>query len=564
MRRSSHSQRHHTCRQEHKPPRGIDMAQKINAEELQKQHQIKERYFATIREELQKPPSSPGWEIIKNHVRYCIKKESWSYDEPIQKFKSQYLPYIVQALESWPDDIKLVHFHELGEVYDLGRIAIVTASDKQSKKDIKSYAKTLQLAPSLNGIFVNNISKYLIEHVEGYCNALSQPLKHLYVNPSIAYSYSELKRGQFREDGVREMVHWIIDHHGHNLETLGLQLSNAHENRAATDALWQPVLERSEELPNLRHLIVGQAQGTHKNWGKEILETPAFDTLDTLAEIDLFYRLPYTAILERTASKNLKRLKLYELTNTQCETFIKHDNLQNLEAMELHTSGYPALNTGWHTQTSEHWEYERQKLLGDDSQPARHPYLNTTQIRIENATIKELHEVFLDSDNNLVPSDRVETISITNTSDTLTKALLTQAHIAYPNLQQLELSYPIFFSPEEYRDLLQPGHVLLDKLEQFSLYPRFTGDYLGYPEEKAQFDEISESWLELAMDDTLHPKLRYWAWMTYRREGPISVPFLKKRLNQLGIKYTSKMKADELKQLLKDAIPPEIKSENYY
>ncbi len=547
------------------------MSKNISPEELKRQHDKMDDHFATIRATLQKPPSAQHWKIIIDQVMYCSNRYSKYHSDVIKRFKSQHLPYIKGALESWPDELRIVESYHLKHTYKLGRVVLIhKPSSTHTKKSIAEDIKLLKSHRYFTGFYVKRINKYLLEHIQAYCELFSKHLHHVHIHASMADKNTNLKSGDIGEDAVRETVTWLLENHGKTIVDLGLDLHNTSKHQTAADALWGPVVERAKELTNLTQLSIGHAidgyhdTPEHTHWGRIILQNPDFDHIDTLSGPG-YLSIPDDALTERPASKNLKRLMLYGGSNEDYKALIQHENLGNLQVMELHPHVSNQLDDSWGTELADHWSYKRAKLLGDPTQIQCHPFLRRTSLVLQNTSIDDLHEIFLDQDNNLVHSDMVEEIKLLSMKltidDPLCDALLTQAHIAYPNLKKLSITYP-HFTLKDY-DNLRTYSELWDQLDSLCIYARISENHEnGSTETKENFDELFEPWLALALDKTLHTQLRFMAWRAYRGSNPKTIPFLKKRLKRLGVKYTSKMGHYELDKLLKEATPPELKAED--
>lgn len=528
----------------------------IDKEELAQQYANAESYFATLRSTLQLAPTTPNWEVIKSNVGYGTDVASWTYKEVIKHFTSRYMPYVEQGLSQWPDALRTVSLYDDQAVRDIGRILKIELPYQTTKKAIDAHVNTIS-HNTFTGLHCTSMNKHALYAVQSLCTQLSGPVTSLRLDFSPVRANP--KRYELGAQGIQELLTWVFEQYGHTLESLGLQIDDHFTPKACVDAMWGTFFSYASELPNLRHLTIGQADGTQKDWGIEIFQDSRFDKLETLAECDLFYRFSRQTLMEREASLNLRRIKLYNMPAEVSHMLIRADNLQHVKTFELLPD---TQDKGWGSSYAEHWEFEQQKL--GDSPITMHPFLRQTQLNVEEINDEDLHEIFLDARQQLVPSDYLESLELRTMTPVLLEQLFSQGSRAYPNLKNLNLQYPVRVLFADYA-LMNQHHALLDQLEHCELYTSFFDErFVFRPDDVKLAPARLELWLGIALDDAFHRTLRFHAWQTFRREGPTQVKLLKLRANMLDIPHTSKLKKEELQDVIKEAIPPEIRPEYYY
>lgn len=453
------------------------------------------------------------------------------------QFKTQYLPYIQEQLDaSWPIELRwsCVMTHGPGE---LMCSKILALTEWSSPEDL---AKALARIPKaqaqrFTGVWIH-LREVPIKSVLAPLCARMKEVRHVEIES---------------RDEMGGVVDWLATHHGATLTHLTLRTGN--EDLSAgydddVDGYIGKLIPRLDDFVVLRSLAFNH---TIANYGKthaylpELMAHPVarqLESLDICANPNVFKDEWMTG---SDVWSNLTRLRINGLPKDRALALLDAPQLLHIKIWNLVDNGW-FRTRDWTGPETALWTAKAQHA--DPGEPLRQ-----TQVELTLTDHDDLRAIFLDEQDNLRPSSKLQDLYIGWFPEEIFRALLTQGHIAYPNLKKVACrGVGEYVSPELYELINESA--LFEQVDTFKWYVLKIAPTFYRSLTKEERLTRYEAWYMLAMRGHLHITLRQRAWDTML-DCADELTHYKDLAKAVGLKGRSKLKKDELKQRLEAMRP---------
>jgi hypothetical protein len=490
--------------------------------------------FSELRALLEKHPTQSLREELYAAINTFVEGAT---PESRAQFKTQYLPYVQEQLDaSWPIELRwsCVMTHGIGELMCSKLLAL---TEWAAPKDLARALARIPRAQAqrFTGVWIH-ADKVPIKTVLAPLCARMKEVRHVEIES---------------EDEMGALLDWLAAHHGETITHLTLRTGNEDLHAGYDDHVEGYIGElipRLDGFPALRSLAINHTIAYYSKKHAYLPELMAHPVARQLESLDICANPGVFKDEWMTGSdvwKNLTRLRINGLPRARALALLEAPQLQHIKTWNL-------AGNGWGRQRD--WTGPKTALWTAKAQHAD-PGESLRQAKVELMLIDDddLRAMFLDEQGNLRPSSKLQELYSNWFTEDVFRALLTQGHIAYPNLKTITCrGVGEYVSPELYELINESA--LFAQTDTFEWYvlkiaPTFYR-YLTREERLTRYEE----WYMLAMRGHLHLSLRQRAWDTMLACAD-ELTHYKDMAKAVGLKGRSKLKKDELKQRLEAMRP---------
>lgn len=466
---------------------------------------------------------------------------------------AELFPYLEEELDSsWPDELRVVQpthhveLHRFGKILDIfaweGPIrALCEAAGssfgqkKLSKKMIEAVLPIWLRAENhqFEGVILRALSTQHELVVETLLARNFSKLRYLRFKQ--IFAPDRAKRGVEPEDRVKAVMHRILDEHAADLEVIGVEMANERESRM----IWEPVMERAEELVSLRGLSFGE----HEMFAEEdifceLITLPAFDSVGTLTFHEGLTPRRAKTLVERAASKNLRAIGAGKQPAhwVDVREFSQHEHLANVEVWDIRQR----------ERVEGDWESEEAAMWRDELSGARRDELSKAVVDLAPFDREFTHDVLFDEAGDLRTSTRMRALRISQITTAGICTIIEQGARAWPALECLVFVATPYTRGYDLDIEMIDAWGLSDLIEQLTFLDwnsEFCHPwYYHYGRLDRRSDEATTwrlTYYTHIIDGSMHPFMAFRAWRSFRNKidtKPQAVEFAK----MLGITGYSK------------------------
>lgn len=495
--------------------------------------QATKELFQEVRSILNGEKTEQGWKSLLQRLGYTFKYvyDTGGDEKPNgaqHRILEEVFPYIRQELDAnWPDEVRVVSIDHHARLQELGKILSISffGSGMQqfgalfgkkyntaiSKKQIREMLPKWIRAEAHNfeGLILGHVDKYHDYLLEQLLEANFEGLRYVRFTDLSA----PMKKGTYGYEvtAYTEMTNKLIDLRGETLESFGGGFSG----RTSIPELYGPLLERAEELPELRWLcFTHPLYADDEDLFAEFMKHPHYDKVDTLTFPGGLSIDRANILINREASKNLERIGVgyfgYYSLSFDLRQLIDDKNMVNVNVWDVREE----------SRDIDCFESKQARGWRDYKQGVERNDLGRRVVDLMSYDRERTHEALFGKDGNLLPAPEMRALRIQNISKKDLDVVIDHGHEVWPDLECLVFQ----FCP--YEDVYDEDIAFLERWNSSPWLAQLT--FLGWDEsiyhpygcaisqhrgrsKEREFEEL-EKHFDMLLENTLHPHLAQHAW----------------------------------------------------
>ncbi len=462
--------------------------------------------LSELRSITQRTPSRHDWDELRDLLNAMEEDQR-------ELFDTELAPYLEGALSRWPDELRVAHDLADGmPVMSVSRTLLLSGRGNSANytQDIIEARDRIWRSPRCSHICrvdIRRVSSNLGLLYVKLLEALPK-LRAIFIEDHFENRPNRTLAAKGIPVLTSDFVDLAIDRHGSTLESFGLQetLPGKGSKNTPTSRMWDALFARLDELPNLRALHIRQHHKATKA-AADVLGEPRLDGLEELQYVSYSRKLDTSALIEREASKNLRRVRILPISDEDALALINAPNLSGVMCWELHEDNTTdTLEHGWGSERSTYWASRSPHL---DVTPR--DLIATRWLDLFALDKKALHERLFGASGDLRPSNHTQGIYLRFIRYIDLHVLFEQAHDAMSELRKLAFHSSFTLRPQDVRVL--SASPLMERLDALWLVPRWSISANTYG--RGTTEELQKklrAWLAIADDASINPALRLHAW----------------------------------------------------
>ena len=517
--------------------------------------------FQDVRSILNDETTAKNWNTLRDRLSSVFPRVAYdNYSSGVKKNAQQVLdeifPYIRQELDAkWPDEVRIVSIYDHARVQELGKVLEISfyGSTQQSygehfgKKYTTAITKKLikEMMPHWIRAEDHEFEGLILEHVDKYHEHLLEQL--LAVNfANLRYVRFEdlsapYKKGTYDADtnAFTALTNKLIDLRGESLESFGGSFSGS----TSIPALYGPLLERADELPNLNWLcFTHPLYASDEDLFDDFMKHPHYDKVKTLTFPNGMSLERANTLINRKASINLERIGVgyfgYYTPKFELRQLIDDEYMANVQIWDVREDRRNV--DDFVSKEAREWSDYKNGVERND--------LVHRVVDLTGYDQQRTHKALFDDEGNLRPAPNMRALRIQHIRGEDLDEVIDHGHEIWPELECLVFQFCPY--DDDYdadiawleRWNTSPWMTQLDFLDWdesiYHPYARAIGQHRGRSKERetqAIFD-----YFDLLLEDNLCPFLSRRAWEAI--SGCVSrKPDASKLAKQVGIEGYSKL-----------------------